>query len=74
MTVQFYAAAAASLAKDSRLAISALERAKNTPYVNMMFINIFATNTEKQELLRILLCWKRHLKKVCRFSRIRLSS
>ena len=32
MTVQFYAAAAASLAKDSRLAISALERAKNTPY------------------------------------------
>ena len=32
MTVQFYAAAAASLAKDSRLAIGALERAKNTPY------------------------------------------
>lgn len=32
MTVQFYAAAAASLAKDSRLAIVALERAKNTPY------------------------------------------
>lgn len=32
MTVQFYAAAAASLAKDSRLAITALERAKNTPY------------------------------------------
>ena len=32
MTVQFYAAAAASLAKDSRLAIYALERAKNTPY------------------------------------------
>ena len=32
MTVQFYAAAAASLAKDSRLAIAALERAKNTPY------------------------------------------
>ncbi len=32
MTVQFYAAAAASLAKDSKLAISALERAKNTPY------------------------------------------
>ena len=32
MTVQFYAAAAASLAKDSRLAISALERAKNTLY------------------------------------------
>lgn len=32
MTVQFYAAAAASLAKDSRLAISALERAKNIPY------------------------------------------
>ena len=31
MTVQFYAAAA-SLAKDSRLAIAALERAKNTPY------------------------------------------
>ena len=30
MTVQFYAAAAASLAKDSRLAIAALERAKNT--------------------------------------------
>ena len=30
MTVQFYAAA--SLAKDSRLAIAALERAKNTPY------------------------------------------
>ena len=32
MTVQFYAAAAASLAKDSRLAIAALERAQNTPY------------------------------------------
>lgn len=32
MTVQFYAAAAASLAKDSRLAIAALERAKNIPY------------------------------------------
>ena len=32
MTVQFYAPAAASLAKDSRLAIAALERAKNTPY------------------------------------------
>ena len=32
MTVQFYAAAAASLAKDSILAIAALERAKNTPY------------------------------------------
>ena len=32
MTVQFYAAAAASLAKVSRLAIAALERAKNTPY------------------------------------------
>ena len=32
MTVQFNAAAAASLAKDSRLAIAALERAKNTPY------------------------------------------
>lgn len=32
MIVQFYAAAAASLAKDSRLAIAALERAKNTPY------------------------------------------
>ena len=32
MTVQFYAAAAASLAKDSRLSIAALERAKNTPY------------------------------------------
>lgn len=32
MTVQFYAAAASSLAKDSRLAIAALERAKNTPY------------------------------------------
>ena len=32
MTVQFYAAAAASLAKDYRLAIAALERAKNTPY------------------------------------------
>lgn len=32
MTVQFYAAAAASLAKDSRLAIAALERAKNTPF------------------------------------------
>ena len=32
MTVQFYAAAAASLAKDSRLAIAALERAKKTPY------------------------------------------
>ena len=32
MTVQFYAAAAASLAKDSRVAIAALERAKNTPY------------------------------------------
>lgn len=32
MTVQFYAAAAAFLAKDSRLAIAALERAKNTPY------------------------------------------
>lgn len=32
MTVQFYAAAAAALAKDSRLAIAALERAKNTPY------------------------------------------
>ena len=32
MTVQFYAAAAASLAKDSRLAIAALERAKNSPY------------------------------------------
>lgn len=32
MTVQFYAAAAASLAKDSRLAIATLERAKNTPY------------------------------------------
>ena len=32
MTVQFYAAAAASLAKDSSLAIAALERAKNTPY------------------------------------------
>ena len=32
MPVQFYAAAAASLAKDSRLAIAALERAKNTPY------------------------------------------
>ena len=32
MTVQLYAAAAASLAKDSRLAIAALERAKNTPY------------------------------------------
>ena len=32
MTVQFHAAAAASLAKDSRLAIAALERAKNTPY------------------------------------------
>ncbi|WP_298549430.1 tetratricopeptide repeat protein [uncultured Parabacteroides sp.] len=32
MTVQFYAAAAASLAKDSKLAIAALERAKNTPY------------------------------------------
>jgi len=32
MTVQFYAAAAASLAKDSTLAIAALERAKNTPY------------------------------------------
>lgn len=32
MTVQFYAATAASLAKDSRLAIAALERAKNTPY------------------------------------------
>lgn len=32
MTVQFQAAAAASLAKDSRLAIAALERAKNTPY------------------------------------------
>ena len=32
MTVKFYAAAAASLAKDSRLAIAALERAKNTPY------------------------------------------
>ena len=32
MTVQFYAAAAASLAKDSRLAIAALERAKNTTY------------------------------------------
>lgn len=32
MTVQFYAAATASLAKDSRLAIAALERAKNTPY------------------------------------------
>ena len=32
MTVQFYAAAAASLAKDSRLAIAALERAKNTPH------------------------------------------
>ncbi len=32
MTVQFYAAAAASLAKDSRLAIAAVERAKNTPY------------------------------------------
>lgn len=32
MTVQFYAAAAASLAKDSRLAIAVLERAKNTPY------------------------------------------
>ena len=32
MTVQFYAAAAASLAKDSRFAIAALERANNTPY------------------------------------------
>lgn len=32
MTVQFYAAAAASLAKDSKLAIAALERAKKTPY------------------------------------------
>lgn len=32
MTVQFYAAAAASLTKDSKLAIAALERAKNTPY------------------------------------------
>ena len=32
MTVQFYAAASASLAKDSSLAIAALERAKNTPY------------------------------------------
>lgn len=58
MTVQFYAAAAASLAKDSRLAIAALERAKILLIVNMMFISIFATNTERQELLRILLCWK----------------
>ena len=32
MTVQFYAAAAASLTKDSKLAIAALERAKKTPY------------------------------------------
>lgn len=32
MTVQFYAAAAASLTKDSKLAIAALERAKDTPY------------------------------------------
>ena len=32
MTVQFYAAAAASLTKDSKLAIAALERAKQTPY------------------------------------------
>ena len=32
MTVQFYAAAAASLTGDSKLAISALERAKNTEY------------------------------------------
>ena len=32
MTVQFYAAAAASLTKDSKLASAALERAKKTPY------------------------------------------
>lgn len=32
MTVQFYAAVAASLTKDSKLAIAALERAKDTPY------------------------------------------
>ena len=32
MTVQFYAAASASLTKDSKLAIAALERAKKTPY------------------------------------------
>lgn len=74
MTVQFYAAAAASLAKDSRLAIAALERAKILLIVNMMFISIFATNTERQELLRILLCWKKHSKKACRFFQIRHSS
>lgn len=32
MQIQFYAAVAASLAKDSKLAVSALERAKDTPY------------------------------------------
>lgn len=74
MTVQFYAAAAASLAKDSRLAIAALERAKILLIVNMMFISIFATNTERQELLRTLLCWKKHSKKACRFFQIRHSS
>lgn len=58
MTVQFYAAAAASLAKDSRLAIAALERAKNTPYRQYDVYQYLYMNTERQELLRILLCWK----------------
>lgn len=69
MTVQFYAAAAASLAKDSRLAIAALERAKILLIVNMMFISIFATNTERQELLRTLLCWKNIRRRHAGFSR-----
>lgn len=73
MTVQFYAAAAASLAKIPDWLFPLWNVPRILLIVNMMFINIFATNTEKQELLRILLCWKRHLKKVCRFSRIQFS-
>lgn len=69
MTVQFYAAAAASLAKIPDWLLPLWNVLKILLIVNMMFISIFATNTERQELLRILLCWKKHSKKACRFSR-----
>lgn len=68
MTVQFYAAAAA-LAKDSRLAIAALERAKNTPYRQYDVYQYLCYEYGRQELLRILLCWKNIRRRHAGFSR-----
>lgn len=74
MTVQFYAAAAASLAKDSRLAIAALERAKNTPYRQYDVYQYLCYEYGEARTAQDSVMLEKHSKKACRFFQIRHSS